>query len=173
MKYVSAFWMCFLFFISAHAQTFDNAVKYNDFIVSLQNDIGRRVIQFNDQVASENLTKELIQPYLDSLVITTRTSKAALLILVPFEGETGIRDSAYDLFAFYESIFLNEYVQMIDMLVLMPTGDLDMARFQEIMTSITEREKVLDEQFQKSQQAFADKYNFTLEANELEEQIKN
>ncbi|HLP55930.1 MAG TPA: hypothetical protein VK151_12925 [Fluviicola sp.] len=154
------------------AQTFTDAVSYNDHIVGLQNEIGYKMIAFNDEVGAEDATAESVQPYYDDLLKTTRTVISKLEKVKPYEKNVALKNAALELFRFYETTIKVEYKEMMD-LIFSDAGldDAGMLRVQELLTKVTEEEAVVDQKFKEAQEAYARKYNIELEENELQEEI--
>ena len=155
----------------ASAQKFSSAVEYNDHIVNLQNEIGYKMIAFNDQVGGENSTLEQVQPYFDELLSTTRDVIKRLEKVTPWDKNTELKSAALELFRFYEVTIDRDYREMVDIVYKSDLTDEDYARLTEILAKVTEDEKAYDNRFQAAQNAFADKYGFDLEQNELQDEL--
>jgi hypothetical protein len=153
------------------AQTFTNAVDYNDHIVGLQNEIGLKMIAFNEQVSSEYANTESVMPYYDDLLKTTQDVIKKLEKVKPFEKNVELKNAAMDLFRYYETTISVDYKEMIQLIF---GGELDeaaMTRVQELLVKVTEAEAVVDTKFKSAQEAYAKKYNIDLEENELQQEI--
>lgn len=155
----------------ASAQKFSSAVEYNDHIVDLQNEIGYKMIAFNEQVGGENSTMEQVQPFFDDLLSTTRDVIQRLEKVQPWENNKELKLAALELFRFYERTIDKDYRQMIGIVYKAEMTDEDYQALTEILAKVTEDEKAFDNRFQLAQQAFADKYNIDLEKNELQEEL--
>ena len=156
---------------AAKSQTFTDPIAYNDYIVDLQNKIGEKLIAFNEQVASETASYASVEPYFLAMGAEMQDAVIKIRTLPEYEGNTDLRNAATALFDFYLNTFQNEYLIMLN-LVFDPDFDAeDLTKLQEILTRITEQEGILDSNFQTAQQAFATKYNITLDRNELQDKI--
>jgi ElaB/YqjD/DUF883 family membrane-anchored ribosome-binding protein len=163
--------LLFVLPITVGAQTFESGIEYNDYIVALQNRIGEKMISFNTEVASETATLESVNVELNALIAETETVIKEISKMPAFEKNTSLRNSAKDLFLFYEKTIKEDYTQMVNLLYTVELTEETIAQFQAILEKVTNEEKVYDERFQSEQQQFATKYGFTLEENELQEQI--
>ncbi|MES2557373.1 MAG: hypothetical protein V4604_14560 [Bacteroidota bacterium] len=153
------------------AQTFTDAVAYNDHIVDLQNEIGYKMIAFNTEVSAETATAASVKPFYDDLLKTTKTVITKLEKVKPFEKNVELKSTAMELFRFYETTISVDYKEMIDLIFGDELDDAAIARIQELLVKVTEDEAVVDAKFKKAQEAYARKYNIDLEENELQEEI--
>ncbi|ASS48081.1 MAG: hypothetical protein A3D31_00670 [Candidatus Fluviicola riflensis] len=153
------------------AQTFTNAIDYNDHIVDLQNEIGYKMIAFNNEVGSETATAASVKPFYDDLLKTTKTVITKLEKVKPFEKNVELKTSAMELFRFYETTIAVDYREMIDLIFGDEFDDAALVRVQELLVKVTEAEAVVDAKFKTAQEAYALKYNIDLEENELQEEI--
>lgn len=155
----------------ATAQKFSTAVEYNDHIVGLQNEIGYKMVAFNEQVGGETSTMESVQPYFEDLLATTRDVIKRLEKVSPWEKNTELKSAALELFRFYETTIDKDYRHMIEIVYKSDMTDDDLAELTTILEKVTVDEKAYDQRFQDAQQAFADKYGFVLERNELQDEL--
>lgn len=153
------------------AQTFTNAVDYNDHIVGLQNEIGYKMIAFNEEVSSENASAASVKPFYDDLLTTTKNVIVKLEKVKPFEKNVELKSSAMDLFKFYETTISEDYKEMIELIFGDELDEAAMTRVQELLVKVTEAEAAVDAKFKNAQEAYAKKYNIDLEENELQEEI--
>ena len=153
------------------AQTFTNAVDYNDHIVGLQNEIGYKMIAFNEEVSSEYASTESVQPFYDDLLKTTREVIGKLEKVKPFEKNVDLKNAAMELFRYYETTISVDYKEMIELTFGSELDEAAMTRVQELLVKVTEAEAVVDAKFKNAQEAYAKKYNIDLEENELQEEI--
>jgi hypothetical protein len=167
-------WICLLFIsiqFATNAQTFGDALQYNDYIVSQQNLIGEKLIAFNNQFSIENVTKEVVQQYYNELLDTTRVVVARMHNLEAFQGDNQLLKAATALMEFYQQTVEGAYMQIINIYFDPGFNDQSIETLQNLLNKVTADESVLDSQFQESQSAFAEKYGFTLSENELQEQL--
>ncbi len=158
-------------FFTGNAQTFTNAVEYNDFIVNEQNKIGEKILLLIEKFGEEGMTKEGISPTLEDLLVTAKSGVAATKKLGPFEGGAELKASALALFQFYVQIIDKDYREIINLLYGGEMDDAALARLNEIMEKVQADEATYDGDFQAAQTAFASKFNITLEENELQDKM--
>lgn len=163
--------LLFVLPIAVGAQTFKTATEYNDYIVSLQNRIGEKMISFNSEVSSEMATLESVNVELKVLIIGTENVIKEIEKLPAYEKNTSLRNAAKDLFKFYEKTIKEDYTRMVNIIYNSELTDADYAELQTILEKVTNEEKVYDQRFQSEQEQFASKYGFTLEKNELQEEL--
>lgn len=145
---------------------FADAVKYNDFIVDQQTQIGKTIQAFNDAFANTSDTAVLHSKRRD-IVSQANQSVKQLQTTEPFKGDTSLIKHAKALFSFYATIATNEYRQMLDVLFNKNTTQQQKnEQLQALITKVTEQEKQYDAGFLNAQNAFAKKYNIDLKANE-------
>lgn len=149
---------------AASAQT--SALEFNDKIVEEQTKIGQRLIDFNYAVEAGTDTDMPLQ-------LTLEQVKASLAVVEKLSWQDGgpLKKSAVELFKFYQGIVSNEYVEMIKIVEKPQLLDADIKRMNELLASITEREGKLDAEFAYQQESFAKLNNFTLERNELQDEL--
>jgi hypothetical protein len=166
----------FLLFVSlqfsAKSQPFDNAIQYNDYIVGQQNLIGEKIIAFNNEFGVENVTREMIQPYYDSLLSTARQVVVRMRNLEAFDGNEQFLKASVDLMEFYQRTVEGAYLEMINIVFDPDLNDQSVEKLNTLLNNVTSEEAKYDDIFQQSQEAFAGKYGFTLEKNALEEELK-
>ncbi|MCG3165316.1 MAG: hypothetical protein POELPBGB_01078 [Bacteroidia bacterium] len=143
-----------------------SAIEFNDIIVGEQNKIGQRIIDFNYAVETDTDTDL-------PLKLTLEQIKASLAEVEKISWQDGaaLKNSAIALFNFYQSIVSNEYVEMVKIIDKPELSQGDITRINELLASITEREAKLDAEFATQQEAFAKLNGFTLERNELQDDI--
>lgn len=160
-----------LAFSAAKAQTFKAATEYNDFIVELQNSIGYKIVELNNAIGAEVPSKVAVD---DIMVKTHVVIDAAIVKLEkaePFGKSFELKKAAVDLFKFYQSIFKVEYPKLVNLVFAEEVTNEDAAALSKMLEDVTEREKGFDNAFQSAQKAFAEKYDFVLTKNEVQEQL--
>ena len=156
---------------TASSQTFDDAVEYNDYIVDLQNQIGGLILEFNEKIGAEDVTRESIQPHFDKMLATTQKAISKVEKLKGFKGNVELRDRALELFKFYYTTFSEDYKELLDIFF---SGNLDEAaieRMSFLLEKVTTNEAVYDDNYAKAQQAFAKEHGFELIENELQDEL--
>jgi hypothetical protein len=117
----------------------ENAVEYNDYIIG-------------EQLKIAGMMK----------VVQIDRSIVALQSLAPYDGSHSFRDAAIKLFTFYRSMAHIEYRKLAALVTKKEYTDADIAAINEIIVSITNNEKPLDEIFLKEQKEFAAMHSFTV-----------
>ena len=173
MKQVASLFLliCLVLGAKAQAPTFNSGVDYNDYIVGLQNNIGKAIVEFNEVMGGEEVTKASIEPYYLSMKLAAQQAVIKTKALGPYKGNTELRNAAVNLFQFYVETFGNEYREMIDLVIEAEITEATLVRVNEILASVTEKEGGLDQAFQMAQGNFAKQFGFSLTENELQEEI--
>jgi hypothetical protein len=173
MKQVTILFLliCLVFNVQAQAPKFENGVDYNDYIVTLQNEIGHAIIQFNEVMGRDDATMEVVEPYYKAMVQAAIDAKAKSSAMNAYKGNTELRTAAVSLFTFYVETFSTEYKELLDLVFSGEITEATMVRVNEILASVTEVEGGYDEAFQTAQSNFATQFGFSLEENELQDAI--
>ncbi|MFN8253427.1 MAG: hypothetical protein U0V75_16275 [Ferruginibacter sp.] len=145
---------------------FTEAVKYNDFIVGQQSQIGKTIQAFNDACTNTSDTAVLHGKRRD-IINQANQSYKQLQQTEPFKGDTSLIKHAMALFLFYAKTAANEYRQMLDVIFSKSgTGQQKNEQLQVLLDTVTTQEKLWDTNFLNAQSAFAKKYNIDLKPNE-------
>lgn len=137
------------------------AIQYNNAVVDEQMNINKLMIAMADQFDKDLNQSEKIRV---QLVSQCETSIKKLKSLPAYEGNSTFKKAGIALFTLYKNISKKEYKEIVT--VLKKDTDVttaDIERLGEIEKSITKREAVLDDNFQREQKAFAAKHNIKLE----------
>ncbi len=106
-------------------------------------------------------TAQEIRLQFDSLVIQSDQSLKHIQNLSDYEGDSTLRNQARKLFEFYNSIFHNEYKEMIGIFLKGPEAtDEDIAELNRIVQSVRVKEEKLNADLNKTQTGFAKKFGF-------------
>lgn len=173
---MKSFIFTFLVFSSlcqANAQTFKTAVEYNDYIVEQQTLIGEKLMTFFERFGEEDMSNAVISTILDDLLNTVNDGVLAIKRLPAYEDDTQMRQAALELFQFYSKTIDQDYREMVNLVFGGNLDDATAARFKEIVAKVQAEEVEYDLNFSSAQGAFAEKYDFTLEENELQEKMGN
>lgn len=171
MKKLSLFILGAVCSLQLVAQEFNSAIDYNDYIVEQQNKVGEAILTFNDVMASDDATKESIQPYHELLISTCREGLGNLHELSDYEGNDELRQAAIDLFNFYVLTFTDDYTEMIEILFGENSDEETMDNLNALLEKITIGEGEFDNGFAMAQASFSELYGFDLLENELQEEI--
>lgn len=152
------------------AQTFTDPIKYNDFIVGLQTEIGDKIMIFNEKMGEETMTYDGLMPYYNSLLETTKSSVEKMGKLHAYESNTEFRNSALELMKFYERTVSVAYMEMIDIIYKSEMDEAAISRIGEIIDRVSNDESAIDKRFISAQDVFAQKYGFTLSKSKFDEE---
>jgi hypothetical protein len=147
------------------------AVAYNDRIIALQTRIVQSMIDFSKSFDTSDKTQ--MDKHHARLLSTIQGVINEAKTIEPFDDNAQFRDAAVEMFHFYDSIAKKEYLEIVNILKKETPEEADLARINEIVTSISTREEQLDRKFQGIQQAFARKHKIELKDNKLQKQIDN
>lgn len=146
---------------------FAEAVKYNDFIVDQQTQIGKAIQAFNDAFTNTADTA-VIHGKRRDIINQANQSVKQLQMTEPFKGDTSLLKHAKALFSFYAKIANNEYRQMLDVLFSKNSTQQQInEQLMALLDKVSVQEKLYDANFLNAQNAFAKKYNIALKANEV------
>lgn len=164
MKKILLLLTCLTAFTASYAQTinFATAIEYNDYIVDKQLEIGNLIKRINAVIDDTTKTKSDAHDAREAAVVKSRSCIEDIQKMPAWKGNTELRDAAATLFGLYASCFENEYSKMINIIYKPVMSDEDKAELDRMMSSITERENVLDKRFNKAQEDFAKANGFTL-----------
>lgn len=145
------------------------AVEYNDYIINEQNKIGTKLIAFTTALDASDFP--LAETNLKTLKEQADEALKNMTDLGAYPGHEGFYEASLNLFRFYKSVINYEYIEIFNILKNENVQTEDYDRLTTLVTSVTEREKPVDESFRVAQQKFADDNNFELVENELQQQI--
>ena len=175
LRYILACWLSFALIACSSSDKqvgyTGNAVGYNDMIIALQTRIIKSMIDFSKSF--DKADKTLMDKKHAELIATIEGVLKDAETIKPFRDNTEFRDAAMEMFKFYDSIAKKEYLEIMNILKQDKPEAKDLARINEIVKSISDRETNLDAKFQKIQQAFARKHGIKLTDNRMQKQIDN
>jgi hypothetical protein len=145
-------------------------VEYNDYIVDAQNRIGKNLLDLMAVVNDLESTHEQAKTSLSVLNSTIDMSILSLENLKTLEPDFGIKQTAIELFLFYQKTMRTTYVIMVDEIY---SAEPNLELLNKYMAEITEEEGKYDNAFQSSQEQFAAKHNISLEKNSIQDQLDN
>lgn len=159
-----------LSFISlSKAQTFDDPIKYNDYMIGLQTQIGEKFVAFNDKLALETTTYESITPYFDQLLTTIDEVLVKLKNVTPYQKNIALKTSLLNLIEYYKVAVSTDYKEMLKIIYL--DAEPDYNRMTAIYEKVVKEESQFDKVFQEEQKKYAKKYNIALKENELQDKF--
>lgn len=146
---------------------FSEPVKYNDFIVNEQIQIGKTIQAFTTALNS-SADSTVIHSKRRDIISQANKAYKQLLHTDPYGGDTSFIKHAKALFSFYAKIASTDYKQFIDILYNTNATDEQISnKLKTLLDTITEKEKIFDANFLNAQKAFAKKYDIELTENEF------
>lgn len=145
------------------------AIDYNDRIIGLQSKIMKSMIDFS-KTFSTNDTALMEKKYTE-LLASIDSALTEAEALPPFNESNEFRDAAIRLFEFYDDVAKNEYGEIVEIFYQENVTEADADRIQALAEDISERERVLDQQFATVQKAFAKENGILLSDNKLQREI--
>jgi hypothetical protein len=157
-------------FVGLHAQSLkiSDPVKYNDYIVEQQNNIGDELLKLIAMFDALPEDQSIPTDQLNVIISTAKTSIANLNNLKPIANEFGMKQSAIDLFNFYKGTMDTDYRTVLDQLYAETP---EVALLQEILVKIQGEEAAVDQKFQEAQEKFSQHHNIQLEENEQQKEF--
>lgn len=160
----------FMFWCTAFGQApvFKAPADYNDYIVTEQAVIGRKIEQFNKALAAEQI-KEAKKLH-GELLSRLDASITKIGSMPDFRGNTSFKNAAFELFVFYKMIIESDYADIIRIVEKEGVNDKTFGRINNIFASIQRDEAVMYGQFDKAQKAFSEQFKMKLEENRFEKE---
>lgn len=153
----------------AQQKIITDPIKYNDYIVASQNDIMLEMLKFNELMSDSTNTLARSKAQIQVMIELTKKAIKTTQNLKPLDKDFNLRNTAIDLFGFYEKAMQVDYINMVEE-IFKPAPDYN--RLQEILKGVTEAEKGFDEAFQTAQKNFADYYDIELTENDLNKKLE-
>lgn len=150
--------------IHAFAQSkhvFIDAVHYNDYIVERQAKIGERIGEFmavlSDSSTNFDDAERVRLNSIDSIKLYISEIEN-----ISWKGDNSLSKVSVKLFTFYQNTFENEYAAISKIVYRAEYTKADGIELDNIIASITAKEKVIDNEFGAAQTKFASDNNFDL-----------
>lgn len=156
---------------AAPSPVFKDAIEYNDFVINEQNVIGSKILVLITIIQDPTATKEQANEALADAVRTSQKAVEGMGNVTPYEGGERFHKAATELFSFYNSMFRNEYKEVVDLVFSEEITAEDEVRMGELVEIISNKEAGFDQEFSGAQNEFAQRHNFTLRKNELQDQF--
>ncbi len=149
-----------------------SATEYNNQIIGEQTKIMNSMLTFIDAIQTNNDAK--IDETRRNITSSCELSLTYLKKMEVFDENFKFRDDAINLITFYKDISEKEYFEMQQILGKgLNIVQADIEKMNAIDKRVGEKETRLDDEFQKTQQEFAKKYNVTIVNNEMQKKIDN
>lgn len=143
----------------------ERAILYNDGIVLKQVEAGRLMQLFGESLQKKDI--RLAEKVLAELQNTLQKHITSLKTMPAFEGNSTLRNAAYDLFQLYASVASNEYPAiMAEYRAAELSGKLNEERVIKLLEDVRQREATADKTFLESQKNFAHHFGFSLKEND-------
>jgi hypothetical protein len=164
MKHYIFILLTFLFINISQAKPNNDAIEYNDKIVTEQTKIGNQILAFSEAPTDESLAV---------LQKQATTSLAVLNEMKPFEKNAELLNTAKVLFQFYINVTNNEYAKILDLFKNSTKYKQEelIEKINVYVAAIGAKEKNIDQNFSVAQNTFAKKFGFTLTENKLQREI--
>lgn len=159
------------FFLISCSSERKEAIEYNDKIISEQNKIIEKAIDFTSSFETRNYRK--IDSIRLILLLQIDKSIGEISKMQSFEGYDSLRLAALDLFNFYKKVYENEFKEITQIITkdsLEITED-DIIKHNILTRKIKNEEISYDNNFQKAQQSFAKKYHLNITRNEYQDRL--
>lgn len=170
MKKIYFILFVFLTINSIAQNKFSTAQEYNDFLVAQQNKIGEKVLVLVNMLNYTTNYDSLMNALNDAIKVS-KEAHNTIKKATPFKEGTEMKDACVKLFAFYINTFDKEYRELIKIISSSQITEQDQERLNQIVLKITEEEKLIDADFAKAQEKYAQIYGFQLIPNELQDEI--
>lgn len=147
----------------------ETAIEYNDGIVGLQGQIINQMLRVM-KLEAEDPVKEM-----EGLINTIEESKEALNNLETYEGGEEMKQTALDLFGFYEKACKGPWIKAFR-IYKENKGNMMEDQEQEFISLLEqggEGEQKYDDAFEKAQNEFAAMHGFVIGGNVLQDEIDN
>jgi len=143
------------------------AIAYHEGFVSLQKDIGIKVVALINTFNARN--PDEIEKAYSTLLSSADAALDKAQATEQFEDDKGLKAAVVELLTFYQSAFKKEYREMLDIVKNTNiTTQSDAARLREIENEINMKEKPLDDKVRKAQDDLADEYGFKVAHRDAE-----
>lgn len=149
--------------------TYKNAVDYNDYIISRQKLVIKKMLSFGK---AAGINPDSAAGLLDTFALETTRLIKEVQDMPPFKNDSVFRDAAVNSFRFYKRVFEDDYKHLLQ---VRKRDDLAPEELQKEMNDITEKlardEEQYDKAFHKAQESFAGKNNMQLRANSMQKEL--
>ena len=151
--------------------TYKNPVQYNDYIISRQTGLMKKIIAFG-KVAQIN--PDSADKMLDSYIVETDQMITEIKGMPPYQGDSSFRNAAIHSFTFYKKIFEEDYKQILALNKSEESGTEEgAAKANSIVEKISKEEEGYDKDFHNAQEEFARKNKMKLIENTVQKELKN
>lgn len=148
---------------------FKTPADYNDYIISRQTKVIRRIIELGNR--AEN-NPDTAYGLLDKFTAETDSVIDEIKGMPPYRSDSAFRNAAIRSFTFYRKLFNENYRRIL--LIRTQGGDATEDGVKEIM-DITEKvkreEEILDKQLHSAQTEFATQYKMQMRPNAIQKEI--
>lgn len=146
------------------SQAGPDPVAFNDKIVSLQKEIGDKMIILGDKISSAKTIVE--EDFLQDLAAIKTLTDTNIAIIDKLPTPTGgevFKDAIKGILGFYKEICDKEFTEMIKLLAKPDFGETDLPTLTALQQSIQDKETAWDAKVQDAQTAFAIQYKITIQ----------
>lgn len=155
--------------VGANGVRYKSPVEYNDYIVTKQAGVIKKVLNFS-KVSQTNL--DSAEAMLDGFIKDVDGLITDIKGMPPYKGDSSLRDASVSLFKFYKRTFDKEYRDIIHLRKEQDGTSVEIEdRIQALAKGVTEEEKELESKFKVAQKKFAESNNMRIRENELQKEI--
>ncbi len=148
--------------------TYKNPVQYNDYIVSRQTELMRKVVEFGNTAQTDIDSASAL---LKDFTKETEDMIDEIKGMPPYKGDSTLRDAAIRSFGFYKRVFQEDYVDIINIRKKDDITQDDVDEIDRIVKKITREEEGFDKAFHNAQNDFAKKNNMKLRENPVMKEL--
>ncbi len=148
--------------------TYKTPVQYNDYIVSRQTDLMRKVINFSK---AAEIDIDSAAGMLSGYASETGKMIEEIKGMPPYKGDSILRNAAVRSFSFYKKVFEEDYMDIIRIRQKEDISQEDVDEMDRIVKKITREEEGFDKSFHNAQNEFAKKNNMRLRENEVQKEM--
>lgn len=158
--------------ISAQAQTpaYKTPADYNDYIIMEQNVIGKKLEEYNQSLAQDEI--KVARKKHTELVTLITQSVQKINAMPDYKGNTEFKNAAFELFTFYKMIVEQDYVKIMNIVEKEGINDNSFMKINNIFTAIQQDETVMLGVFNRAQQNFSKQFDMKIQENEFEKMRK-
>lgn len=150
--------------------TTDDPAEYSNYIVDLQEAIGKEFIEFSMVLINSSDFKTSDQKRLDVLR-TIELSLRKLRNMAPFKGTTGLRDESVAVFEFYKKLHTEEYARLGVLISNKESSNATLEEYFQLQVKVEKQMRKYAQRLKEAQKQFAKEQRLTLLHSEMQDQF--
>ncbi|MFN8259094.1 MAG: hypothetical protein U0W24_25620 [Bacteroidales bacterium] len=149
--------------LTACGPTVEEAIKYNDEIITKSEDLKNKMITLKD--SHDNFNGDQTEKAYSDAMAAVKDGLDLLNKMEPFDKDSTLRNAAIGYFKICEAVLSNEHRRLIDLMKLPDEkyGDAEVAEYASLRDESDKKVNLEMAKLLKVQQEFAKKHNFKLE----------